>query len=187
MAKQKNVEEKLNDVFVKNAPFQIPENGRKAIVRYLPWITLVLAVLMLLSSLLLWQWANTANKIVNIANEYSRLSGTTDMIANVSRLTAAVWIGLVILLVEGVMYLAAFPGLRDRKKQGWNLLFYLAVLNIVYGVVITFTGYGQGLGSLILSIIGSIIGFYLLFQIRSYYHNDKRSHATHKPTTAHKS
>ncbi len=54
MSALNNLETKLNDVFVKNAPFQIPENGRKWIATY-AWvfalIGLVLGVLQLLQSL----------------------------------------------------------------------------------------------------------------------------------------
>jgi len=185
VAKQKNLEEKLNDVFVKNAPFQIPDNGRKAIVRYLPWINLVLAVLIFLSAWWLWQWTRTADHLTDLFNDVSRLYGTNTEIST-SRLTTTIWISLVILLFEGVLYLAAFPGLRDRKKQGWNLLFYLAILNIVYGVVVAFTDYGSGFGSLIFSAIGSIIGLYILFQIRGSYHDGKSSPVVHNTAKSHK-
>ena len=66
------------------------------------------------------------------------------------------------------MYLAAFPALNVHKKSGWNLLFLVSFINIVYGVVIMFTNYG-GVGNLIGSIIGTFIGWYFLFQIRDYY------------------
>lgn len=178
MGQQSKTEEKLNDIFVKNAPFQIPENGRKAIVRYLPWISLVLAVLVLLSVYFLWDWAHTTSKLINYANELSRVYGGTAAVST-SRLTTTVWIGIAVLAVEGILYLISYPGLKARKKQGWNMLFYLAILNVVYGVVITFTDYGS-IGNLIGTLIGSVIGLYVLFQIRGYYtvhsHQDASSH-----------
>ncbi len=181
MSHQKGTEDKLNDVFVKNAPFQIPENGRKAIVQYLPWISLVLSALVFLSVYWLWTWAHEASKIIDWANEISRAYGGTAAVPT-SRLTAGIWIGIAVLAVEGVLYLASFPGLKARKKQGWNLLFYLAILNIVYGVVITFTDYG-GFGNLVGTLVGSLIGLYVLFQIRSHYNGHSHSAAVpHHPS-----
>jgi len=80
----------------------------------------------------------------------------------------AVWLALGVLLVEAILYLLAFPATRDRKKSGWDLMFYAALVNIVYAVVVLFSNYG-GIGSLLGSLIGSAIGLYLLFQIRASY------------------
>ena len=63
---------------------------------------------------------------------------------------------------------AAFSGLKARKKSGWNLLYYALLLNLAYGIVMAFTNYG-GFSYLIGAVIGSAIGLYLLFQIRSSY------------------
>ena len=61
-----------------------------------------------------------------------------------------------------------FPGTREKKKSGWNLLFYALLINVAYGFVVMFTDYGS-VGSFIGSLIGSAIGGYFLFQIRSSY------------------
>jgi hypothetical protein len=76
---------------------------------------------------------------------------------------------LIVVAIEAVIYLLAFPATRDRKKSGWDLMFYALLINLVYGVIVVFTDYG-GIGSLIGTIIGSGIGLYLLFQIRASYH-----------------
>jgi uncharacterized membrane protein HdeD (DUF308 family) len=78
-----------------------------------------------------------------------------------------------------VVYIVAFPALRARKKSGWDLLFYAALLNIVYGFVTLFTDYGS-VGNLVGTIIGSAIGLYFLFQIRSLYLKAPATSATHK-------
>ncbi|HSX53172.1 MAG TPA: hypothetical protein VLF90_02260 [Patescibacteria group bacterium] len=167
------IEDMLSDVFVKKAP-KMPENGKKALVQYLPWIDLVLGILTLWSALVLWHWAHLANAFVNYANSINQLYGNNLVQAN--RLTAGVWFGLIVLIVEGVLYLAAFPGLRERKKSGWNLLFYASMVNVVYAIVIFFTDYG-GIGTLLGSLIGTAIGLYILFQVRSAYkgHNTAQS------------
>lgn len=160
------VETKLDDVLHKKAPVQLPENGRKLIVQYLPWINLVLGVFALWSAWSLWRWAHLANALIDYANSLSQAFGGAPVVSN--RMTVLMWVGIALLAVEGLLFLAAFPGTRDRKKSGWNLLFYAAILNAVYGIVIVFSEYG-GAGQLIASLIGSVLGLYFLFQIRDYY------------------
>jgi len=70
-------------------------------------------------------------------------------------------ISTLIYLVASVVLLAAYPGLKAKKYSGWKLLFWNEVINLVGGVI--------GLHTVVSAIIGALIGFYLIFQIRSYY------------------
>lgn len=163
------LEKNLNDLFVKKAP-PLPAAGKKALVEYLPWINLVLGLLELFGVYGLWHWAhladNLSNGLINYANSVSSAYGGPAISA--TRMSLGLWLGLILLGVQALMYIAAFPGTRERRKSGWNLLFYALLLNIVYGVIIMFTSYG-GFGNLIGAVIGSGLGLYLLFQIRSSY------------------
>ena len=158
------LETALEDIFVKKAP-ALPPNGKKALVTYLPWINLVLGLLTLYTAYWLWHWAHLANSLINYANSLSTAYGGPVV---TGRLTSGIWLGLIVLVVEALLYLAAFPATRERKKSGWDLMFYALIVNVVYGVVILFTSYG-GVSSLISTLIGSGIGLYFLFQIRSSY------------------
>jgi hypothetical protein len=146
---------------------KLPSNAKKAIVQYLPWINLIFGILTLYSAWLLWHWAHTVNALLNYANSLAQAYGVAT-VSTANHLTIGAWIGLVILVVEGLLFLAAFPATRDKKKSGWDLLFYVGLINIVYAVAILFTTYG-GVGGLIASLIGSAIGFYFLFQIKDAY------------------
>jgi hypothetical protein len=159
------LEKSLDDLFVKQAP-ALPDGGKKFIVQYLPWINLILGLISLYTAYVLWHWAHLANSLVNYANSVSAAFGGAPVAAN--RLSIGLWIGIAVLVVEALLYIAAFPGTKARKKSGWNLLYYALLLNIVYGVVVLFTDYG-GVGNLVGAVIGSAIGLYLLFQIRSSY------------------
>lgn len=69
-------------------------------------------------------------------------------------------VGAVLALVSSVLMLVAFPGLRDRKMAGWQWSFYSQLASVVSSLVaLNFVG----------ALIGALIGFYLLFQIKSYY------------------
>jgi len=69
-------------------------------------------------------------------------------------------IATIIYLVGSILLLASYPGLKARKYKGWTFLFWSEVANLVGGLVSL---------AFISAIIGALIGFYLIFQIRSYY------------------
>jgi hypothetical protein len=165
MSALKSLESNLEDVFVKKAP-ALPSGGKKALVEYLPWINLILGLLSLYTAYVLWNWAHVANRFADYANSISAIYGGSPVVT--TRLTTMIWVGLAVLVLEALLYIAAFPALRARKKSGWNLLFYAMLVNVVYGVVMLFADYG-GVGTLIGSLIGSAVGLYLLFQIRGSY------------------
>lgn len=161
------VEKKLNEIFVENKSIPaLPDGVKKFIVTYLPWFTLIIGVLTLFAALSLWQWAHVANNLIDYANSVSATYGGTQI--STSRMSIMLWAGLVVLLVEAILYIAAFPGTRAKKKSGWDLLFYAAIINILYGLILLFTDYG-GIGQFIFNLIFAAIGLYFLFQIRASY------------------
>lgn len=161
-----SLEKSLNDIFVKKAP-ELPKGGKKFLVEYLPWLSLIIGVLSLWSAYVIWDWAHVAKGYVDLANSLSAAYGGP-AVASGTRLSVGIWLGVGVLVVEGLIYLAAFAPTREKKKSGWDLLFYASLLNIAYGLVIMFTAYG-GPSNFIGSVIGTAIGLYLLFQIRASY------------------
>ena len=161
------LENKLNDVFVENKSLPaLPVGAKKFIVAYLPWFSLIIGVLTLFAALSLWHWAHVANSLIDYANSVSAAYGGSQIAT--TRMSALLWVGLVVLLLEAIIYIAAFPGTRAKLKSGWDLLFYGALINIVYGVLMVFTSYG-GIFNLILDLVFAAIGLYFLFQIRASY------------------
>lgn len=173
MAKTAPLESNLNEIFGKNAP-ELPANGKKAIVDAAPWIALVVGILTLF---LAWGLYNTARLVDNLVTEASYLCSGPNLAygssqacgtMGASHLNFWVWLGIAVLVAEGVLYLLAYPGLQDRKKVGWNYLYYGALLNVVYAIVSLLNSNGR-IGHFIGALIGSAIGFWILFQIRSAY------------------
>lgn len=159
-----SLEKSLDNIFVKELP-GLPKNVIEFIVKYLPYINLVLGVLTLLAALSLWQWAHVANSLIDYANSVSKAYGGGTI--STSRMSFMLWLSLIMLFVEAAIYIIAFAPTKARKKSGWDLLFYALLINVVYGVLMIF---GRGIGDLFLSLIGTAIGLYFLFQIRSSYH-----------------
>ena len=161
--KADQLETRLDTIFEKNAP-KLPVHVRKTIAEWAPWIALLAGVLSLLSAYWLYQAANAVSAYIDLANQLSAAYGGTVMTSN---MTFWVWLGLAFLVVEGLLYVLAFPGLKARKKAGWNYLYWGVLVNVAYAVISLFTidGFTGFVGSLIVAAIG----LWLLFQVRSQY------------------
>lgn len=166
MAAMDDLEKSLDEIFVKKAP-ALPKGLKEWIVTYLPIINLVLAALSLIAAYVLWNSARVVNNYADFANSFSRAYGNGDVVSTTG-LTLGVWLAIGIIAATAVIYIAAYPALKARKKAGWNYMFYALLINAVYGVVVAFTAYGT-IGNIFGSAIGTIIGLYFLFQIRELY------------------
>lgn len=135
----------LDNIFVKKAPFQLPDGAKEWLVKYGPWITLVLIVLLLPVILL----------ALGVSAFVVPFVATAD-----PRVTAGLGFAWVFSLATLGLQVTALPGLFARKKSGWTLLLYATLINAVYNLL-TFQW-----GSL---IIGTVVSLYILMQIRSKY------------------
>ena len=132
----------LDEYLVKKAPFQIPDAGKEFVVRFGPWISLFLLVITL--PILLF-----ALGVGTFLAPFAGLGYATGF--GLSTIFALLEIGLLAL---------ALPGLFARKLSGWTLLFYEQLVHMV-GALVT--------GAIIAGVIGTIIGLYILFQVREKY------------------
>lgn len=164
MSALQTLETKLDELLRVKAPFQLPDKTRKTIVEYLPWVNIAVGLLAFWVAWALWQWAHPSTAFVNYATSLSPAYGKS----LIHHLTLGLWLGIISLIAEGVLLFAAFRGTRNRQKNGWNLLFYAALLNIAYSLAILLSDYGSS-GRLLLTLLTSGAGLYVLFQIRSYY------------------
>ena len=150
----------------------LPKNVKEWFVKAWPILALVFGVLQLLAAWSLWHVGHLVNNLVNYANQLSNIYGTGVIVHN---LGFFYWVSLIVLVLDAVILLAAYPGLKARSKRGWNMLFLGSLINVVYGIFTAFdSGYGN-VGKLIMALIGSAIGFYFLFQVSSYYTSNTKS------------
>jgi hypothetical protein len=133
----------LDFYFVTKAPFQIPDGGREFIVKFGPWITVVLLILTL--PVLLFALGMGAIFIPFGGMSYASRFG-------VLTIFVVVQVGLMI---------AALPGLFARKMAGWRLLLYSQLIAIVYNVLS---------GNLVGGLLFGLVALYILFQVRTLYH-----------------
>jgi hypothetical protein len=155
---------KLEPIFKGLPP--LPKNAKDWFVKYWPILALVFGVLQLVAAWSLWHTGHLVNQFADYANTISQVYGTG---AVVHHLGLFYWLSLITLVLSAVILLAAYPGLKAKRKDGWNMLFLGTMVNFVYGVVVLFdTNYG-GFGKLVSSLIGTAISLYFLYQVRSYY------------------
>jgi len=174
MSQLEKLETTLDDVLNKNAPVKLPENGRKTLAGALWWLALIGGVAQMYFAWAFWRDWHRVDEALGTLNSLARAygvdTGSTD-------LGLFFYLSIAVLALSGALLLLATPGLKAMKKAGWDLLFYGLLVNLVYGVVVVFTDYGT-LGDLFGAALGSLIGAYLLFQVRSQF---MKSHvASHK-------
>lgn len=159
------LERGLDEMFGEKASYQLPSDIKDTLVKIAPWLSLLAGVFGLFSAFSLWQAAHRVNRVLDSFNQLSTSLGIDQVSA---QLGLTFWISLGMTLVFAVLALLAFPGLKAKKKVGWNLMFYSLIANVGYGVASLFY-YRMDIGSLLGAVIMSAIGAYILFQVRSRY------------------
>lgn len=170
----KQAEDTIGGLF-KDAP-PLSNNAKESLVKAWPWIALIGGILQLLAAWWLYDLIRVADNVISYVNNLSvTLTGQNAGPTGFDK--TLIYIGILMLAVEGVVLLMAYPQLKTRSRRGWELLFLGALLNVVYAVVALFI-HGRGLGGFVMSLVESAIAFYLLFQVR-----DKFGGAAAKATT----
>lgn len=136
----RSLEAQLAPIFTIKAPFQLPEIWREGIVKYSPWIMLIFVPLSLLAIGL----------------------GTIASIFSMFTFNFFGALALLLSIIAMVFDLIAIKPLFDRKRTGWNLVFYGWLISLLSSVV-SFSIVGLALGFL--------IGGFILFQVRDKYVN----------------
>jgi hypothetical protein len=127
----------------------LPKNVNEFIVSVAPWLALVFGVLAILAGVAAF----------GVLSAFSPVAA----VAGVGGYALTAILSSIVLLVQGVIELLAFPALKVRKVKGWNLMFYSLILSVVSSIV-TLSVFG-----IVSSLVGALIGYYFLYQVKSYY------------------
>lgn len=138
------LEKQLNEYFYDKAP-RLPKGLCEFLVMIAPYVTIISAVLGAIALL----------GLVGI----STLSLPVAVFA-APTYAFNFWVYTVATAIAWLLSLASIPGLFARSKQGWNFMFY----GTLWGAVINLLSM-----NLFGMILGLLIGFYFLFQLRPYY------------------
>ena len=143
------VEAWLDEYMVTKAPFQIPMGGKEFLAQVAPYLIIVFSILALPAILALF--------------------GFTAFLAPLAMVTGSGmgWgffgvISVVTSIIALVLDVMAIPGLFKRTHASWRLLFYASLVSLVGGILSP---------GAVGAVIGAIIGWYILFQVKELYKN----------------
>lgn len=142
----------LDEYMVKKAPFVLPIGIKEFIVKVSPYLVIIFAILTLP---IIFAAIGLSAFLAPFAMMGSAWGGYYGwgFSAIISLATA------VAALIVEVM---AVPGLFKRTKGAWRLVFYATIISLI-GSVLAFNIIG--------GIIGAIISWYVLFQVKDMYVN----------------
>lgn len=135
------LEKDLEPIFLGKFP-AFPENVKESIAQYGPYVLIALAVLGLFGLLTAFGIGTAAIGVTTLAYGFN------------------FYVGVLLTGITLVLYLMAFTPLKARRRAGWNFLYYAVLISFVSNLLqLNFIG----------AIIGAVIGFWVLFQIREKY------------------
>ncbi len=134
----------------------LPKGGKDFLVAAAPWLALLGALFALFAAYGVYQLMTWTNAVVNNPYFQAYAPGSGGF---------SLWLilSIVVLLIWAVFYFLAFSPLRAKKTKGWYLILYGMLLNVLNAVVTL------SIISVVFSIIGFLIGYYFLYQVKSYY------------------
>lgn len=137
------LEKELEPIFLQKFP-PFSDSVKEFLVQYGPYFILVLSVL----------------GILGLLTAFGVGGAVLGMGAASVGIGFNFYVAIALGIVTLVMYLMAFSPLKARKRAGWNLLYYALLIGLVSNLIQL---------SIIGFIIGGLIGFWVLFQIREKY------------------
>lgn len=145
--KKLNIEEvtKMLEEWFKKLP-DLPVNAKDILVKVAPWFSLIFGILGLLGSI-------GATGVLTVLSPVVALGGGLGVAAG----------GIVAALggiISSLLMILAFSGLKAHKMVGWKYSFYSEGISVIAAIVSL---------NLVGAAISALVGFYLLFQIKSYY------------------
>lgn len=131
------------DEYFKKLP-QLPKNARDAIVSITPWLALIFGIL------------GVAASLVGLGL-FTFLSPL--LMLGATRAFGTGYVTVILGLAASVLLLLGFPGTQKKQEKGWRMIYYSEVVNLLVAIIsISLSG-----------VLFSLVGFYFLYQIRSYY------------------
>ncbi len=142
------VEAWLDEYMVTKAPFQIPMGGKEFLATIAPYLIIIGVVLFVIS--------------IPVLLGLGSLFGGMGMVTGHAGWGFAVLVSLIAGVITTGLEAWAVPGLFKRTHAAWQLVFYATLVSFV-GSVLSM--------NLVGAVIGGIIGWYILFQVKVLYKN----------------
>lgn len=139
----------LDEYMVKKAPFALP-NGLKEFLAVIAPYSIIIVAVLAIPMILFALGLSSALAPIGMMGGYGYSWGITGGVIFLTTLAGI------------VLELMAVPGLFKRTKGAWRILFYVSIIQVVGNVVSL---------HIISALIGAIINWYILFQMKDVYKN----------------
>lgn len=141
------LEATLELYFHKKAP-ALPQNVKEIFVKIAPYLAIV-SVIVAIPGILVALGLSGIVTVIAPFGGYETMSQVPTM-----------WLSILLLIPAIILEAMAVPGLFTKKMQGWKYMFFAQLVSIVSNLVaLNISG----------ALIGGIISFYILFQIKGLY------------------
>ena len=117
---QKDAIALLEPYFTEKAPFQLPNNIKEVLVRFAPWVAVLLFLISLPAVLFVLG-------VGSVLTPFMMVPGYTGF-----------GMAVVFLIAQMVLLALAIPGLFKRSRSAWNLMFYAEAVSAVIGFYFLF-------------------------------------------------
>jgi len=135
---------KMEDAF-KSLP-HLPKGLVEFLVKIAPWLTIIFAI------------------IIVVFGPLGALAALISLLALNPVFALVSLVTMVIAILTAILYFMAFKPLQARALKGWIYLFWAEMLSVVSAVLGLLSG-SFSIGT----IIGILIGFYVLFEMKPFY------------------
>jgi hypothetical protein len=136
------LEKELEPIFLEKFP-PFSENVKEFLVTYGPYFILILSIIGVFGLLMAFGIGSAAlgmGAVPGIGFNF--------------------YLGVGLGIITLIMYIMSFNPLRARKRAGWNLIYYAVMIGVLSSLIQL---------NLFAAIIGAVLGFWILFQIREKY------------------
>lgn len=144
----------------------LPKNISENIAKVTPWLALVFAILQIIDVLSLGELLSQANRIEQLYDSSFNIQYAQIGLTPLEELF--VYLGIALLIIEIIILLTTVPKLIRSEKAGWDRLFLVVLINILFAIVTLVTS-NYSIGNFLWNIAICGVGFYFLFQIRSFF------------------
>jgi hypothetical protein len=141
------LEKELEPIFTEKLP-AFPENIKDILVQLAPWLALIGAIMGLLAFV----------SLIGLGSFVSAVSIGVGAYGS----TWQMWVSILALGATAVLCALAFKPLQNKERKGWNYMYYSSLISVASSVL-SFNIIG--------AILSFVIGFWILFQVRSRYTN----------------
>lgn len=142
----------------------LPAGGQKWLADNVWWVVLIGLILTVLS---VFPLIAGVLFVGAVAGGLGAAYGGAYSAALVGTALIAVWVLIAFLLFEAVLMALSISPLKAHKKKGWDLLFIIALVNVVSVVVSGLIGFN--FMALVWGLLWSAVGAYFLFEIRGHF------------------